>query len=55
MVFYKQKTLFSWSALNDLCKLQSVIKTLEKIIGTSLSSLENLKVSKLNKKKKKKN
>ena len=38
------------ASLNDLCKLQSVIRTSEKIIGTSLSSLEALYVSRLSKK-----
>ena len=38
------------ASLNDLCKLQSVIRTSEKIIGTSLSSLESLYVSRLSKK-----
>ena len=38
------------ASLNDLCKLQSVIRTSEKVIGTSLSSLEALYVSRLSKK-----
>ena len=38
------------AALNDLSKLQSVIKTSEKIIGTNLPSLEALYISRLERK-----